>query len=85
MPDGRVVGTIRRECLDILIPLGQRHLKHLLNRWVLHYNHGLVHMSGTGDIRLLLPRPTSSIDIDFLRAIECVTKLCWAACTTSTG
>ena len=32
----RVVGTIRRECLDFLIPLGQRHLKHTLNRWVLH-------------------------------------------------
>jgi putative transposase len=31
--------------LDFLIPLGQRHLKHTLNRWVLHYNHGRVHMS----------------------------------------
>jgi hypothetical protein len=27
----RVVGTIRRECLDFLIPLSQRHLKHTLN------------------------------------------------------
>jgi len=44
----RLVGTIRRECLDLLIPLGQPHLKRLLNRWVLHYNHGRVHMSGTG-------------------------------------
>ena len=35
----RLVGTIRRECLDFLIPLGQRHLKDILNRWVLHYNH----------------------------------------------
>jgi hypothetical protein len=43
----RMVGTIRRECLDFLIPLGQRHLKHLLNRWVLHYNHGRVHMTRT--------------------------------------
>jgi transposase InsO family protein len=36
----RVIGTIRRECLDFLIPLGQRHLKDILNRWVRHYNHG---------------------------------------------
>ena len=30
----RLVGTIRRECLDFLIALGQRHLKHILNHWV---------------------------------------------------
>jgi putative transposase len=41
----RLIGTIRRECLDFLIPLGQRHLKDILNRRVLHYNHGRVHMS----------------------------------------
>jgi len=41
----RVVGTVRRECLDFLIPLGRRHLKHILNCWVRHYNHGRVHMS----------------------------------------
>jgi putative transposase len=41
----RLVGTIRRECLDFLIPLGQRHLKHILNHWVHHYNYGRAHMS----------------------------------------
>jgi len=41
----RLIGTIRRECLDFLIPLGQRHLKDILNQWVRHYNHGRVHMS----------------------------------------
>ena len=57
----RVVGTIRRECLDFLIPLGQRHLKHLLNRWVLHYNHGRVHMSlGPGIPAPIAPSPPHS-------------------------
>jgi putative transposase len=57
----RVVGTIRRECLDFLIPLGQRHLKHLLNRWVEHYNHGRVHMSlGPGIPSPLTPSPPYS-------------------------
>ena len=52
----RLVGTIRRECLDFLIPLGQRHLKHVLNHWVLHYNQGRVHMSlGPG-----IPDPLTS-------------------------
>jgi len=30
----RLVGTIRRECLDFLIPLGELHLKRLLTHWV---------------------------------------------------
>jgi len=54
----RLVGTIRRECLDFLIPLGQRHLKDILNRWVRHYNHGRVHMSlGPGIPAPLYPSP----------------------------
>jgi len=32
------VGTIRRECLDYLIPLSERHLRALLREWVCHYN-----------------------------------------------
>jgi putative transposase len=54
----RLIGTIRRECLDFLIPLGQRHLKHILNHWVLHYNHGRVHMNlGPGIPAPLFPAP----------------------------
>ncbi|MCP4543460.1 MAG: transposase, partial [Chloroflexi bacterium] len=32
----RVNGTIRRECLDHVIPLGERHLRRILNEWVEH-------------------------------------------------
>jgi transposase InsO family protein len=57
----RLVGTIRREYLDFLIPLNQRHLKYLLNRWVLHYNHGRVHMSlGPGIPAAATPSPPYS-------------------------
>lgn len=57
----RVVGTIRRECLDFFIPLGRRHLKHLLNHWVLYYNHGRVHMSlGPGIPAPITPSPPYS-------------------------
>ena len=31
--------TIRRECLDFLIPFGERHLRLILNEWVAYYNH----------------------------------------------
>lgn len=34
----RLVGTIRRECLDFLIPLNERHLRHIVREWVEHYN-----------------------------------------------
>jgi len=41
----RVIGTIRRECLDWLIPLSESHLRSSLRAWVCHYNHGRPHMS----------------------------------------
>jgi transposase InsO family protein len=41
----RLVGTIRRECLDFLIPLTERHLRELLGHWVTHYNRGRPHSS----------------------------------------
>jgi transposase InsO family protein len=39
----QLVGTIRRECLDYLIPLNERHLRNLLREWVQHYNHARPH------------------------------------------
>lgn len=41
----RLVGTIRRECLDYLIPLSERHLRTLLREWVGHYNEARPHSS----------------------------------------
>jgi transposase InsO family protein len=39
----RLVGTMRRECLDYVIPLNERHLRRILREWVSHYNHGRPH------------------------------------------
>jgi len=39
----RLVGTIRRECLDFLIPISQDHLKRILRDFILHYNRGRPH------------------------------------------
>jgi transposase InsO family protein len=41
----RLIGTIRREALDFMIPLGEKHLGHILREWVHHYNHGRPHRS----------------------------------------
>jgi len=49
----RLLGTLRRECLDFLIPLTENHLRRLLNEWVQHYNTGRPHVAlGPG-----LPQP----------------------------
>jgi len=41
----RVIGTMRRECLDFVIPLNERHLYGIAKEWVAHYNQGRPHMS----------------------------------------
>ncbi len=41
----RVIGTIRRECLDWLIPVSESHLRSILREWAGHYNHARPHMA----------------------------------------
>jgi putative transposase len=41
----RIIGTIRRECLDWSIPLSEPHLRSILRIWIPHYNAGRPHMA----------------------------------------
>jgi len=41
----RLGGSLRRECLDFLIPMNQRHLKMTVKEWGVHYNRGRPHSS----------------------------------------
>jgi putative transposase len=41
----RLIGTIRRECLDFVIPLSKRQLRVVVREWVTHYNRGRPHAS----------------------------------------
>jgi putative transposase len=53
----RLLGTLRRECLDFVIPLTEHHLRRLLHEWVVHYNTGRPHMVlGPG-----IPQPPSHL------------------------
>ena len=36
---------MRRECLDFVIPMSERHLRAILREWVRHYNRGRPHAS----------------------------------------
>jgi putative transposase len=56
----RVLGTLRQECLDFMIPVTENHLRWLLSEWVQHYNHGRPHMSlGPGIPQPPLPLPVA--------------------------
>ena len=39
----RLIGTIRQECLDWLIPMTEAHLRSILKEWTNHYNRGRPH------------------------------------------
>jgi len=55
----RLIGTVRRECLDFMIVLSERHLRRILAEWVDHYNRGRPHASlGPG---LPDPRGTNTV------------------------
>jgi putative transposase len=41
----RVIGSIRRECLDHLVVIGERHLKGILLEYVHYYNTTRTHLS----------------------------------------
>jgi putative transposase len=52
----RLVGTIRRECLDYLIPLNEQHLRLTLKEFVTYYHRGRPHSAlGPGT-----PEPTQA-------------------------
>ena len=55
----RTIGTIRRECLDYLIPITGNHLRRILQKWVTHFNAGRPHSSlGPG-----IPEPPEDLPV----------------------
>ncbi len=52
----RLIGTLRRECLDSLIPLNERHLKRIVQEYANHYKRGRPH-SALGRGSQSRPRP----------------------------
>ena len=55
----RLLGTLRRECLDFMIPLSEHHRRRLLHEWVQHYNAGRPHLAlGPG-----IPQPPPRLPV----------------------
>jgi transposase InsO family protein len=53
----RLIGSIRRECLDHVIVFGERHLRHVLRSYAHYYNSARTHLSLAKDS----PRPRESM------------------------
>ena len=45
----RAIGSIRRECLDHFVPLGESHLRCVLGRYAEYYNSARCHLSLNGN------------------------------------
>ena len=45
----RLIGSIRRECLDCVVVFGERHLRHLLKSYQRYYNEARTHLSLSKD------------------------------------
>jgi len=57
----RAIATIRRECLDWLIPISESHLRSIVKIWGKHYNRGRPHMS----LEAGCPRSTRGAAVGF--------------------
>ena len=68
----RLIGSIRRDCLDHVVVFGERHLRHLLKSHQQYYKEARTHLSLQKDAPI--PRPS-------VRRWQCPS---WAGCTTNT-
>ena len=55
-----LVGTFRRECLDHIIVVNERHLRYLLREFVRHYNAARPHQA----LELEVPEPGTGPPVD---------------------
>jgi putative transposase len=71
----RFGGTMRRECLDFLIPFNERHLRLVLKVWIEHFNQSRPHMSlGPEILAALRPPPPESARRHFIPAGHAVRR-----------
>jgi transposase InsO family protein len=60
----RVIGTLRRECLDHIIVLNEQHLRSVLADFVRYYNHDRPHQT----LGLQTPEPRPRLTVGRIRS-----------------
>jgi putative transposase len=63
----RLIGSIRRECLDHVIVLHERHLRRLLTEYFGYYHHWRTHRAL--DMDCPVPRPVQRPDVGLIREV----------------
>jgi transposase InsO family protein len=56
----RLIGTIRRECLDHIIVFGETHLRRIVGAYAAYYNESRTHRSLDKDARSIAPFSASA-------------------------
>ena len=69
----RMIGSIRRECLDHIIALDERHLRRILKSYFAYYNQARTHLALDKDAPI--PRPIASASAGQVVAIPEVSGL----------
>jgi len=69
----RLIGSIRRECLDHVIVLHERHLRRLLTEYFQYYHHWRTHRAL--DMDCPVPRPVQRPEVGSIREVPDVGRL----------
>ena len=69
----RFVKTIKTECLDQFVILGERHLRHLLREFVVHYHTERYHQGLGG--RIIMRAPSATNDSGASGQVRCRSRI----------
>ena len=67
----RLIGSIRRECLDYVVVFGERHLRHLLGSYQRYYNEARTHLSLNKDAPISRTVETSAASLPSRSSEDC--------------
>jgi transposase InsO family protein len=67
----RLVGSIRRECLDHIIVLGEAHLRRILKAYASYYNGARTHLSLRKDASFPAPSKGPGVSLRYQSSVAC--------------
>jgi hypothetical protein len=71
----RLIGSIRRECLDHVVVFGERHLRHVLLSYMNYYNETRTHLSLDKDAPLSRTVQRAGVFFAFQSWAGCITNI----------
>ena len=72
----RLIGTLRRDCLDHVLIFGERHLRRVLTLYSLYYNETRTHLGLGKDAPLTPSRPTIGTIVTTQSCPDCIIATC---------